>query len=155
MTQQPGSSLPTTDATTHGQLPRPSPSASHGCGKSHSRVRGRQFREEWKTTYPWLVAKDGKCFCRLCLWITEGKRWSPTDRFSPRFSVTGFSNWKKSLSGAVKSNVKHSHGSFSKHERSNAHAKALIAFSTSRQGNDAQRCTAKHLRLRRSWKEPP
>ena len=65
--------------------------------------------------------------------MTESKRWSPTDHVSIQLIVASFSNWKKALSGAVKSKL--STGSFYKHERSEAHAKALIPFTTSRQGN--------------------
>ena len=69
--------------------------------------------------------------------MTESRRWSSTDHVSLQFTVTGFSNWKKALSRAVKSIGKLSAGSFQKHERSEAQTKALIAFTTSRQGNDA------------------
>ena len=69
--------------------------------------------------------------------MTEGKRWSLIDQLSAKFTVTGFPNWKKAvLSGAMKLDGKHSAGSFQKYERSEAHVKALVAFTTSQQGND-------------------
>ena len=49
-------SLPDTDVTAHAQQLGTSLPASKGGGQSQSRVKGRQFREEWKATYPWLVS---------------------------------------------------------------------------------------------------
>ncbi|KAI6659730.1 hypothetical protein LOD99_10699 [Oopsacas minuta] len=131
-THQRGDSHPETDGNVLTQQPQTSQSS----GQTQSRMKRRQFREEWKITFPWLVARDGKCFCNMCSWMIEGKRWSPTDQLSAKFTATGFSNWKKVLSGAMKSDGKHSAGIFQKHERSEAHAKALVAYTTLQQGND-------------------
>ena len=59
-------SLPDTNVTPHAQQPGTSLPASQGGGQLQSRVKGRQFREEWKATYPWLTTRDGKCFCSMC-----------------------------------------------------------------------------------------
>ena len=68
--------------------------------------------------------------------MTEGKCWSYTDQLSAKFTELGFQLEESVLSGAMKSDRKHSAGSFQKNERSEAHAKALVAFTTSQQGND-------------------
>ena len=55
---------------------------------------------------------------------------------SAKFTELGFQLEESVLSGVTKSNRKHSAGSFQKNERSEAHVIALVAFTTSQQGND-------------------
>ena len=106
-------------------------------GLLQSSMKGRQFREEWKVAYPWLVVREGKCFRRMFSWMTECMRSSPIDQVSSQLTLNGFSNRKKALSGVVKSIGKHPAGSILKLERSEAHSSALVAYTTSRQGNDS------------------
>ena len=89
-THQHGHPHPQTDANLLTQQPQTLPQTSLGSGQTQSRMKERQFREEWKISFPWLVAGDWKCFYNMCWWMTEDKRWSPTDQPSAKFTVTGF-----------------------------------------------------------------
>ena len=138
----------------------------NGCQSSHPaapnlsgqrtdsvQMKGRQFRKEWKITFPWLVARDGKCFATCARGWQEVNAGLLLTSFLP-IHRNWVSNWKKALSGVMKSDEKHSAGSFQKHMRSEAHAKALVAFTTSQQGMILLACSARHSRRQRSREEP-